>query len=63
MKTFTTLFALTLTATINPTAKAQDTGVHGTVVAGMAYPSDFPTGDARMGMLWAYRSTMQRLLC
>ena len=41
MKTFTTLLALTLTATINSATKAQDTGVHGTVVAGVAYAPEY----------------------
>jgi MipA family protein len=45
MKTFTTLFALTLTTTINSTAKAQNTGVHGTVVAGVAYAPEYEGAD------------------
>ncbi len=45
MKTFTTLLALTLTATINTAAKAQDTGVHGTVVAGAAYVPEYEGAD------------------
>jgi MipA family protein len=45
MKTFTTLLALTLTATINSAANAQDTGVHGTVVAGVAYAPEYEGAD------------------
>jgi MipA family protein len=45
MKIFTTLVALTLTATINSAAKAQDTGVHGTVVAGVAYAPEYEGAD------------------
>ena len=45
MKNFTTLVALTLTATTNSAAKAQDTGVHGTVVAGLAYAPEYEGAD------------------
>jgi MipA family protein len=45
MKIFTTIFALTLTATINSAAKAQDAGVHGTVVAGVAYAPEYEGAD------------------
>ena len=45
MKIIVTLFALTLTATINTAAKAQDTGVHGTVVAGAAYVPEYEGAD------------------
>lgn len=45
MKTFTTLLAFALTATINSAAKAQDAGVHGIVIAGVAYAPEYEGAD------------------
>ena len=45
MKTITTLFALTLSASINTAAIAQETGVHGTVVVGAATAPEYEGSD------------------
>ena len=45
MKAFTTLLAITLTATISSAAKAQGAGVHGTIIAGVAYAPEYEGAD------------------
>ena len=45
MKTTTTLVAIVLAAALNTAAKAQDAGVHGTIVAGVADVPDYEGAD------------------